>query len=367
MEMDGTCVSTRLGRGWSGLEPIDRVGKSLATLAAVVGVLTTISILLLFARWDGDSSRRPLTPGTALAAFVVSMASAVVALLGLYSPECRADGQSCAPALMSYVGVGGALCWASAGTILCFFAKTWQEEDERVMAARRDQPHQIELAACEYLVVPETAVEMPGATYGWGTPVAVATATAITPADGVATPDAAVRPAAAEDRRTTSVLIETVANEDGTTTKTRTTTVTSFDKSGNQGYRADDRAPVTKRLVPSQHVSLLCTGPSQCNESLPAIIVRARPQVSHHLRDLQVASFWLLLYSRYHTPSCENCSPAPGLVHTSELHKSPSRFLALKGAAFSRTHTAGGPTSSFGSASLLLQDPSRGRPAMSPE
>jgi hypothetical protein len=235
VELSGTCVSTRLGRGWSDLDPIDRVGKSLATLATVVGVLTTISILLLFARWDGDSSRRPLALWTALAALVVSMASAVVALLGLYSPECRADGRSCAPALMSHVVIGGAMCWASAGTILCFFAKAWQGEDGRVMAARRDQPHQIELAACEYLVVPGTAVEMPEATYGWGIPVAVAVATAIAPADGVATPDVAVnRAAAAKDPSTTSVLIETVANEDGTTTKTRTTTVTRFDKNGNQ-------------------------------------------------------------------------------------------------------------------------------------
>jgi hypothetical protein len=236
MEMDGTCVSTRLGRGWSDLGPIDRVGKSLATLATVVGVLTTISTLLLFARWDVDSSRRPLSLGTALAACLVSMASAVVALLGLYSPECRADGQSCAPALMSYVVIGGAMCWASAGTILCFFAKAWQREDGRVMTARRDQPHRIELAACEYLVVPRTAVEMPEATYGWGIPVAVAVDTGIAPADGVASLDVAVSraaAAAAKDPSTTTVLIEAVANEDGTTTKTRTTTVTRFDKNGN--------------------------------------------------------------------------------------------------------------------------------------
>jgi hypothetical protein len=75
-------------------------------------------------------------------------------------------------------------------------------------------------------------------------------------------------------------------------------------------------------------------------------------QANHHTRDRQVASFWLLLFSRYRTPSCEHCSPAPRLCP----HKrAPQISLSIPALSRAHNHTPGCPTSSFCSASLLLR------------
>jgi hypothetical protein len=168
---DGTTSCARL----SDVGPLDNAGHAATVFATAAGVATTILPVLhwLFPSRDAADSRPwLLSLGTAVAAFVAAAASAAVALLGLFSSECREEGHTCSPAEMAYVAVGGALCFASAGTVLCYTAKN-----------KRHEPRQIELAACEYAVVLGTAANMmQGRSFFDETEIPVAVAVAISPA-----------------------------------------------------------------------------------------------------------------------------------------------------------------------------------------
>jgi hypothetical protein len=94
---------------------------------------------------------------------------------------------------MAHVVVGDALCFASAGTVLCFTARTrWREQQEHdvLLPRTREQPppppppphhhHQIELAACECAVVVGTAADtVPGPSFFDETEIPAAVAVAI--------------------------------------------------------------------------------------------------------------------------------------------------------------------------------------------
>jgi hypothetical protein len=231
-EEDGVCFNNTES-GSNMRSPLDWVGIALASASTLVGTWTTFMVLFCtMVSCDNHLLTASGVRNTSLSGFGLAAAAVLVAFLGLAGTTCHGDGQTCSPASMAYVVVGGAACWVFAGLALCFEAKRGGRDDQQ----RRQQQRPAEWMEREFAGAPVRArsdVEMANA-LGGTIPVAVAVATAIAPADGVASPDLAVKPAAAKEPSPTTVLIETVANEDGTTTKTRTTTVTSVDKNGNQ-------------------------------------------------------------------------------------------------------------------------------------
>ena len=135
-----------------------------------------------------------------MAAFAVAAAAMVVAFLGLGSAGCRPDGynEGCVPGSAAYAVVVGALCWVGAGVALC-----------RVSSKRARATEQLHFEGGQ--AEREHEREHGGA---------AAAAASHSPVD--------------DETGSAAVEIETVTNDEGTVSQTRTTTITNYDTDGGK-------------------------------------------------------------------------------------------------------------------------------------
>jgi hypothetical protein len=170
-KVGGACVSY----GTTDVDAALQAGYAFAILATVVGVLTVIAaILTTFIRLPPVALL-----GMSGSAFVVAAFAVIVTGVGFAASGCNSGGISCTPGSQMYVVMVGVFFWIGAGTALLFVKKY----------ARAD----IGERSASVSKVPVASIS--------AEPVK-------------------------EDEPTSSTVIETFINPDGT--KTRTTTVTSF-------------------------------------------------------------------------------------------------------------------------------------------